>query len=123
MPSWQVSVNGLPTPILPAPRTTSIPVPANIAPYFMPSNFQPHHVELRNPAADHAQRHAGPVVRRGARQSPVPQRKHRYAAAVAGQPAANRPYNGLIPQISTINYRGSNGDSHYNGLQAKVTAP
>lgn len=33
----------------------------------------------------------------------------------------NRPYNSILPQINTINYRDSNGDSHYNSLQVKFT--
>jgi hypothetical protein len=123
-PFWQVSVNGLPTPILPAAGTTSIPVPANIAPYFMPSDYRPDEVLMYNLGIQRQITHSSvlEVAYVGTRGShlfrslnidtPVP---------AAGNQQTNRPYNALIPQINTINYRGSSGDSHYNALQAKFT--
>lgn len=123
-PFWQVSVDGLPTPILPASGTKSIPIPANIAPYFMPSDYRPDQVFMWNfgiqrQVARAATLDVAYVGTRGSHlfrseniDTPVP---------APGSQQINRPFNYLIPQINTINYRGSNGDSHYNSLQAKFT--
>ena len=123
-PFWSVSQNGLPTPILPPPGTTSIPVPANIAPYYMPADYRPDEVAMWNFGVQRqitrsAVLEVAYVGTRGRHlfrseniDTPLP---------APGNQQLNRPYNALIPQINTINYRGSNGDSHYNSLQAKVT--
>ncbi|HKE22120.1 MAG TPA: carboxypeptidase regulatory-like domain-containing protein [Bryobacteraceae bacterium] len=123
-PFWQVSVNGLPTPILPSPGTTSIPVPANIAPYYMPAGFRPDEVVMWNFGVQRQITHTSllDVTYVGTRGSHLFRSENIDTPFPApGSQQANRPYNYLIPQISTINYRGSNGDSHYNGLQAKFT--
>ncbi len=123
-PFWQVSVNGLPTPLLPPPGTASIAVPANIAPYFMPSNFRPDEVTMWNFNIQRQMTRSSilEVAYVGTRGSHLFRSENIDTPLPApGAQQFNRPYNALIPQISTINYRGSNGDSHYNGLQAKFT--
>jgi hypothetical protein len=123
-PFWQVSVNGLPTPLLPAAGSKSIPVPANIAPYYMPSNFRPDEVVMWNFGIQRQITHTAvlDVAYVGTRGSHLFRSLNIDTPLPApGNQQVNRPYNSLIPQINTINYRGSSGDSHYNSLQAKFT--
>jgi hypothetical protein len=123
-PFWQVSVNGLPTPVLPAAGTKSIPVPANIAPYFMPADFRPDEVTMWNFGIQRqiTRESLLEVAYVGTRGSHLFRSENIDTPLPGpGSQQLNRPYNVLIPQINTINYRGSNGDSHYNSLQAKFT--
>jgi outer membrane receptor protein involved in Fe transport len=123
-PFWQVSVNGLPTPVLPSPGTASIPVPANIAPYYMPADFRPDEVMMWNFGIQRQITRSSllDVSYVGTRGSHLFRSLNIDTPFPApGSQQVNRPYNYLIPQINTINYRGSDGDSHYNGLQAKFT--
>jgi len=123
-PFWQVGVNGLPAPILPAAGTTSIPVPANIAPYFMPPDYRPDEVTMWNFGIQRQITRSAvlDVAYVGTRGSHLFRSENIDTPFPApGSQQINRPYNYLIPQINTINYRGSNADSHYNGLQAKFT--
>ena len=125
VPFWQVSKDGLPGLVsTPAVSGNTIPVPANLAPYFMPSNFRPNEAIMWNFGVQRqvfrsSMLDISYVGTRGLHlfrseniDTPFPG---------PGSQNVNRPYNSILPQINTINYRGSNGDSHYNSLQVKFT--
>jgi hypothetical protein len=125
-PFTQVSKDGLPTPILPSPGTTSIPIPANIAPYFMPSDFRPDEVVMWNFGIQRQITRSSllDVAYVGTRSMHLFRSLNidtPYPSVGTDPQQIHRPFNTLIPQINTINYRGSSGDGHYNALQVKYT--
>jgi len=124
VPFWQVSKDGLPTPIDPAVTHGTVAVPANLAPYYMPRDFRPNQAIMWNFGIQRQLTRSSviEVAYVGTRglhlfrseniDTPLPG---------PGSQNNNRPYHLILPQINTINFRGSNGDSHYHSLQAKFT--
>ncbi|HJZ79868.1 MAG TPA: TonB-dependent receptor, partial [Pyrinomonadaceae bacterium] len=123
VPFAKVSVDGLPG-YISQPLAPTIPVPASVAPFFMPKDLQPDNIYMWNLAIQRQITNTSVVETAyvGTRGVHLFRGKNINTPLVGlGPQPARRPFNSILPQVGNITQRGSDGDSHYHSLQVKYT--
>jgi len=124
IPFAKLSVDGLPG-YISQPIAPTIAIPANVAPWFIPEDFEPDNIYMWNLSIQRQITNSSVVDAAyvGTRGVNLFRGKNINTPIIPGAGAQNlrRPFNSLLPQVPVINQRGSDGDSHYHSLQMKYT--